>query len=60
MTMRDNVELAKESAEKSERILQLEDDLAWADMLIGNIIRTAIQDGYMDFSDIRPVDSPAP
>ena len=60
MTMRDNVEVAKESAEKSERIAKLEQDLAFADLLLGYIVRMGVQDGYLDISVRVPVDSPAP
>jgi hypothetical protein len=60
MTMRDNVEVLKESIEKSERILRLEKELEFADWLLGNIIRTACQDGYLEISDIGPVDNETP
>ena len=39
MTMRDNVEIAKESAEKSKRIEELKAELSIADELIGNLFR---------------------
>lgn len=58
MTMRDNVEVLKESIEKSERIAELEQDLVFADWLLGHIIRMGVQDGYLDISDIVPVDTP--
>ena len=60
MTMRDNVELAKESAEKSKRIEKLEEDLAFADWFLGRIIRRSCQRDFMEVFVTGPVDSPAP
>jgi len=42
MTMRDNVEIAKESAEKSKRIEELLEELSIADEIIGNLYRRLI------------------
>ena len=39
MTMRDNVEIAKESAEKSKRIEELLVELSIADEIIGHLYR---------------------
>lgn len=60
MTMRDNVEVVKESAEKSKRIEKLEEELAFADWLLGTIIRRSCQRGYLEVLVTGPVDSPAP
>ena len=60
MTMRDNVEVAKESAEKSKRIEKLEEELAFADWFLGTIIRRSCQRGLLEVFFTGPVDSPAP
>lgn len=59
MTMRDNVEAAKESAERSKRIQKLEEDLAFADWFLGTIIRRSCQRGFLEVFVTGPVDGPA-
>ena len=60
MTMRDNVEVLKESIEKSKRIEELEDHLMCADCLIGRIIRTSYEIGILELIFQEPLDTPAP
>ena len=55
MTMRDDVEIVKESAEKSMLIEKLKTDLSIADMLLGSLFRAA-WDAGLDIVITQPVD----
>jgi hypothetical protein len=53
--MRDNVEIAKESAEKSKRIEELQGELSMADEIIGSLYRRLITLEMKVMNELKPL-----